>query len=110
MTTEALRSLMREQLSLDKSLRVVLDELLEPTTTGYMHREQSWGIAWIKPGEYGVELEFAIDPPRGAYEWNFPTAERLQELQKKLGCDRIYAFALERGKVRYFASYNKETP
>ena len=56
------------------------------------------------------ELEIAIDPPRGAY-LNYATVECLQELQKKLGCDRIYAFALGLGKARYIASFDrKETP
>lgn len=106
-----LRALMHEQLALDKRLQTVLDGLLEPTTTGYLHREESWSIFWIRAGEYSVELEICLTPPRGAHEWNWPAIDRMQELQTKLGADRVYATAVEQGKVRYIASFNrKETP
>jgi hypothetical protein len=102
-----LRALMHEQLALDRRLQTVLDGLLEPTTTGYLHREESWSIAIVRAGEYGVEMELGLDPPDGAHEWSLPTIERMQELQHKLGADRVYAFPLERGKVRCFAQYNR---
>lgn len=103
-----LRALMREQLALDERLQTVLDGLVKPTTTGYLHREESWSIFWIRAGEYGVELEICLTPPEGAHEWSWPAIERMQQLQAQLGADRVYAMAYELGKVRYIASFNRK--
>jgi len=99
---------MRSHLAVVEKLHEELDKLVPRTSTGYMQHGESWAIAWVRNGEYSVDLEIAIDPPPGAHEWNSPTIERLQTLQRQLSCDHIHARALSSGKVRYIAHWNKK--
>jgi hypothetical protein len=99
--------LFREQLKLDEKLQAALDGIVTPAG----RREESWMIAWVKDrdADFGIELEVALDPPDGALEWNYPTTERFQLLQQRLGCDRIYAVPVDTGEIRYVASYDHKT-
>jgi hypothetical protein len=105
--SEHLIELARSKLVVEQKLQEELDKLVPPTTTGYLHREESWTIVWAREGEHGVDIEIAIDPPEGAYSWNATTIEKLQTLQTQLGCDRIYVFARESGRIRYIAAWDK---
>jgi hypothetical protein len=99
--------LMRSTIVVEGKLQVELDKLVPPTTTGYMHREESWTIAWVRPGDDDTKIEMALDPPSGAHEWNWPTAEKMQTLQTQLSCDYLKAFAHKGGEVRYIATWDQ---
>jgi hypothetical protein len=101
--SQHLIELMRSTIVVEEKLKTELDKCVPPTTTGYLHHEESWTVAWVREGDHAGEIEMAIDPPRGAHAWNYPTVEKLQTLQTQLGCARLRAFALECGKVRYIA-------
>ena len=100
---------MGSQLVVARALQDELDKLVPPTTTGYMHAEERWRIAFIdSPEDYSdVQFKIGIDPPDGAYEWHCPSSAGLQTLKAQLGCDDIHARAVG-GKIRYIARFNKE--
>ncbi len=98
---------MRGLLATRAELQEAINQLVEPTTTGYLHGLESW-TGYVREGEYNVDIELALDPPRGAHEWNQPTVEKMERLKSWVGCDRVRVFALELGKVRYFAQWHKE--
>lgn len=102
--------LLRDQLALYTKIQQALDAVLEPTSTGYLHHDESWTVFGVRHGEYDVELEVSLIPPKGAYHFNYPSSDKLDELQKRLCCDRIHAFAVEPGRVRYIATYNRRKP
>lgn len=97
--------LMRSMIVVEGKLQDELDECVPPTTTGYLHREESWTIAYVREGDHAGEIEMALDPPRAAYHLNYPSVDKLQTLQSQLGCDRLHGFAREPGKMRYIARW-----
>ena len=103
-----LLALMRSHLAVVDKLHEELDKLVPPTTTGYLYAKERWTIAWVREGEYQVDLEIGIDPPRGANSWSVPTIEGLQTLQRQLDCHHIQVRAVESGRVRYIATWNKK--
>jgi hypothetical protein len=106
--TDGLVELARSKLVVEAKLQELLDHLVPPTTTGYLHSKESWTIGWIRPGEHEVDVEIAIDPPEGLYSWRRATVARLQVLQEQLGCDHISALAMGSGQVRYIAAWNRK--
>ncbi len=98
---------MRSSLECRTMLHAQLDELLPPAATGYLRREQSWTIRWVRAGESAVDLELALEPPEGAVEWRFATVERLAELQSRLGCHRVHASVVG-GVIFYTATWMKD--
>lgn len=97
--------LMRSLIVVDGKLQEELNKCVPPTTTGYLHHEEDWTIAWVRDGDHAGEIKMAIDPPPGAHSWNYPTVEKLQTLQAQLGCDHLHGFARESGKLRYIAQW-----
>lgn len=107
----AMRAQLNANAELQKAVRRIKtavrgDEVVAPTTTGYLHQLEGW-TAFARNGEYTVAIELALDPPDGAYEWCRPTEAKLSQLKSWLGCDHLSVFAIEVGKVRYFAAWNK---
>jgi hypothetical protein len=99
------RKLLKERLAIGQALQTELDKLVPPTPTGYLRANEHWKVVYVAPGEGPVELEIAIEPPDGAYEWRSPRAQQLNTLQALLGCDDIYVKAI--GGPHYIAYYNK---
>lgn len=104
------RDLCMRSIELDDQIQTALDALCAPTTTGYLHREESWTVFWAREGDTAI-LEVMLEPPEHSYEWGYPGIKKMTKLKEWLGANHVSASPYidhdGRAKVRYLVSWYK---